>query len=451
MKDEVFSMEDNQKRSREDEMSFSDSWKRTSVELALGAAVLAGAADTIIKGKPTSFINGGKDAIKAVGGGLNRYIGKKGTTGQKFLFGVGKKSARNLKNEAKKLEEVKLETLSKKYNATLENDKLKERIYNEANRNLKARGIESPTQDQLDIEMEQIRTKKATTNYGNQKKKDGPFEQAKGNFLGGTATGLGLGAGVTLFHSLDKKLNNNEKNKNKEKSFNLAGSMMKSAGVREIYDGLAGAAGNTPKAIATGVGYTGVSLGTAKFLNDKQQKKEEHKDPKPKNSRIIIELGQEGQEDNTSHATRNTSLSMLPKYKDLQKTASISNFLKNVGGRGSEVTELERRISGQTVNYRDEAAKTLKGQNLNDVVKDRYGNLVVEGSKAMPYKAGKDFFHRELLDSEANLLKRKDQAKLEGVKDDVATARMKGIGGLAGVGAVGGALSSLKKDDKKND
>lgn len=443
-------MEDNQKRSKEDEMSFSDSWKRTSVELALGAAVLAGAADTIIKGKPTSFINGGKDAIKAVGGGLNRYIGKKGTTGQKFLFGVGKKSARNLKNEAKKLEEVQLETMGKRYQNALENDSVKSQIHKRAIAELKGRGIENPTQDQLDIEMERLRTKRANATFS-KSKKDGPFEQMKGNFLGGTATGLGLGAGVTLFHSLDKKLNNNEKNKNKETSFNLAGSMIKSAGVREIYDGLAGAAGNTPKAIATGVGYTGVSLGTAKFLNDKQQKKEEHKDPKPKNSRIIIELGQEGQEDNSSHATRNTSLSMLPKYKDLQKTASISNFLKNVGGRGGEVTALERRINGQTVNYRDEAAKALKGQNLSDVVKDRYGNLVVEGTKEMPYKAGKDFFHRELLDSEANLLKRKDQAKLEGIKDDVAMARMKGIGGLAGVGTVGGALSSLKKDDKKND
>jgi hypothetical protein len=459
-------MNEDKKRSKEDEMSFSDSWKRTSVEMAIGGAIIAGAADTIIKGNPTAFVNGGKDAIKAIGGGLNRYIGKKGTPGQKFMKNVGMKTVKNLRNEADTMERTlddfaksEFGTISKKYQSTLDNPVIKKRVEDEAVRNLRSRGIEVPTQDQLDIEMERVRTKRSeSTSNKNKEKKTGRFEAAKANFSASAITGLGLGAGVTAFHSLERALNPNERNKSKETSYEIAGSflgkgngnMKKTAGVREVYDGLAGVAGNAPKAVATGLGYTGVSLGTAKLLNDQQKKKEEKVEPAKNNSRIIIELGHEAQDDNASHATRNTSLSMLPKYKDLQKTAGAGSFLKNLGGRGGEVTNLERRISGQTVNYRDEAANSLKGKNINEMADKKYGNLIHKSQNDMPYHGGQDFFKRELLDSEANLLKRNDQAKLEQIKDEVATARMKGIGSLAGLGTTGTLIGSMGKDDKKD-
>lgn len=291
------------------------------------------------------------------------------------------------------------------------------------------------------------------------------------NFTGAALAGMGFGAGLTAFHGIDDTIRQRRNDKARDRSFNAAGSewkknnrndkkpfhqqnrsggnhmnrsFQKQASVfRSIYDAVAPFAENTPKAMATGVGFTGVSLATAAMLKNHPELLKNNpianstganqSSQDPSKPRIIIELG------NPEHQHLNTA---GVQEDSLHKIGGVMDFLRNVGGRPSDLRHLNARISGEMTNYRDEAAEALKNADVASMAKAKYGNLYNHP------EASKDFM-KEMFDSKAQELRRADIAKREAIQNEVAKARVLTGAGLLGTGTLAGMAYSNRNREVK--
>lgn len=475
----------NKQNNKMEELSFADSWKQNSVELAVLGSIVLGAGRFGVKGNFNDVAKYSKKTLNQAGKGFERYINKKMSPLSRFLKD-------NVKQTAKKIKDTKqptqTESFSEYQDKALSSYKgipddviekeVKKRLptfYTDALYKHTQSGSTKPFvfNPDMDLLREEIRTSISnnTLSPKNKKypKKDGVFVDWKEKAVGSAISGLGFGAGITALHGIDQSIRNNKEDKKRDDTFTYAGSfltskdgerMNKQAGTRQLYDGLVEVSKNTPKAVATSLGFTGVSLGTAKLMKEKNKQEKEQAEAAqpvaPKGNRIIIELGDTdpAEQSVADHAYANSGYQGLARTRlastgenglsKLSGLIPLKEFGKNVAGRGKDIRHLDDRVNERTINYRDEAAELLKGKDIEAETAKRYGNLITNDAPA-----SKDFYGREFLDSESKKLKQQDVASLETLKDGVARDRMIALGGLVGLGGAGTAIGSLShKNDR---
>lgn len=454
------------------DINFSDSWKSKSVELAATGAILMGAGSLAVKGNAGDSLKYAKQALKQSHKGFENYIKRRSNPVTRLVYNTGKKTVNTITRQKPisnaDILEQEIGKSKESFQSILESDIISEAAKRQSalegqQKHLKDVAQKLNQKAPMLEEIDPIRIQEEVRSdlyMANQKVKDSnnwnPGQKGAGNidnkistFVGSAISGLGFGAGLTALHTLDKSTRQ-ERDKKKDRSFEAAGSFLpnkdggrnnlrKEAGYREVYDGLASLGKKVPQAAATGLGFTGVSLGTASVLN--KQKEKEKANAEPNKSRIIIEFGEEGmnQEDKSNHTSMG-GLGILPK-NDFNKQASASGYFKNLGGRSSEKRLLGNKINDH--NYQADAIDSLKGTNAKDVAKTQYGHILNE-----------DKAFERLIEDTAFKYKGNDKQRLENINNDVAKARLAtGAGvGLAGIGAGGlGLLHKKKKEGEVNE
>lgn len=447
-----------------DELTFVDSWKDKNVELAAGTAIIVGAGLFGAKGKMPEVTKYGKQAVGHAGKAFDKYVKKNSHPVIKNGYVLGSTVYKNMKNakipnkqevfdeymatnksRMSRVDEKTLDTtFNKTYGEALDKYHAKMDL-------AKGLGKEPPNIKAPDpvLIREQVRQNlveqvdELPIERTGQPKPVPLFNKrdVAANLVGSSVSAVGFGAGLTAFHAGNNLLF--EKDKERDKTFVAAGSfiddkkkkerreMNKQAGSREIYDSIATVADTVPKAIGTGLGFTGVSLGAAHLLN-KNKPEESNK------NRIIIELGEDDpmNKSNSSHATAG-GLNMLPK-PEFNKSAGFNSFLKNMGGRKSEINALDRKMKNN--DYVSDASNSLKSENVDELASGRFGHLLnSEKSK------------EKLLDSQAAQLKNQDFQAQEAIKNEVAKTRLAGMGGLGIAGLAGAAAHSRNKGAETNE
>jgi hypothetical protein len=457
----------NSKERQHDQYSFSDSWKQNAVELAVLGGIVAGATSLGMNGGMVGLAQAGKGAIAAAGKGLGRYFDTLGPGGKlarkigigtfknlqkmpgtadKFDRNLWEEQIRNARGSVDEKEVKRLATeryLKARGDALFEHGEnggdeadfrfygtpdfykefVREEMFEKAMRDQKAQGFYEPHSGKFDPK-----------NKGKDKDDNAPAG-AGAKFFGSALSGLGLGAGVTAAHGLDRALHGwaEDDRKKHEDTYHLAGSFLRKQGSvhRDVYEGIASLGSRVPQAVATGVGYTGVSLGTALALKhhkdllvDTRHPENVTGDEHSNGPRVIIELGNG---DPTQMGGFGMAPHMSQKELGISKSGGLTHFLKNVGGRTSELRALTNRIEGNTVNYKDEAAQHLKGINVEDAIKQKFGDSGAGDAK-------------DLLASKADELRRADFATKDDIANEVARDRL--TAGGAGLGLLGGALTA---------
>jgi hypothetical protein len=456
---------------KKDELTFVDSWKDKSIELAATSALIVGGGMLVAKGHAPDAIKYGKKTLKEAQKGFDRYVNKKLNPSAKFVYGTGKKMWRDFKGLPKIDPKRNFDDKVNDYQAAqseiaqqdvgmLARKRMSEsfgkykhemKVKQELDPHFVVPAYIEPSAVEVEerimqemIEKEQRKKLGTLTPDGFKQKK--PWitkEEFAQNAIASSVGGLAFGGGVTLFHSLDEKIKTDKKNSNR--SFEAAGSylkkdnkrkseggyMKKHAGVRELHDSLAGAGSKFPQAVASGLGFTGVSVGTAQVLKKKKEEEAKAKDQ----NRIIIEFGANdvaGRGDGDHMQAGGYGL--IPRA-NVEKLATVNRFLQNLGGRKAEVSELDKRMTN--FDYHQGAAESLKGKNVEDMAQNQYGHLFSDADKAK----------EKLFEGTAKQLKQDDFNKQEGIKNEVARDRMYTLGGLglAGLGAAG--VNQLRKED----
>lgn len=457
------------------QLSFSESWKQKSVELATTGAILAGAGTLAVKGDMGDSIRYGKQAMRQAGRGFENYVKRRSNPVTKLVYNTGKKTLNGISRKKPidgeqllkgdnsfnldSIKDIDIEMESSRIQAEEEN--LRRYMINKA----KQLNQELPRYEPIDSILIEEKVKQAFYEKSQRANRNATSANLdsdksvlveagqKGNrnatFIGGAISGLGFGAGITALHAFDKATREERETK-KDHSFEAAGSYLnrngknkggsslnKEAGIRQVHDGLAGLGSKVPQAAATGVGFTGVSLGTASML---KKQREQETDANKKN-RIIIEFGEDELEnkDDGGHAAIGR-MGMVPR-PGLTKSAGAGGYLKNLGGRKAELDLLGNRIKNH--DYQSSAAESLKNKNVPELAKKKYGHLLPD-----------DKAKEKLLEEQTRKLQNSDRDVVESIKDNVARDRMyTGAGvGLAGLGASGfSLLSKNKKEGASNE
>lgn len=205
----------------------------------------------------------------------------------------------------------------------------------------------------------------------------------------------------------------------------------KQAGARDFYDAFIG----KPSGKVGGAVLTGTGFGAASYMMNKanERKRKEEEEQKQKN-RIVIEFGAEDEID-TNPMDGGTKLLHRPTF---QKKASVSNFLRNMSGRRGEIRNLESRMKDH--DYSTEAA---------DYIKQNYKNPAEEAQKRFSHVLNEDKAKERFLDSQAKMLREQDARKIDNIQEEVAKARLTGIGGLGAIGLTGAGINSMRKGDEE--
>lgn len=460
-------MDSNNKRGTNDkfgDMNFSDSWKTKSVELAATGAIVLGAGSLAMKGNMGDSVKYGKQSLMQAGRGFENYIKRRSNPVTRLVYNTSKKTVKNV-SRAKKINgrdvmenewNIPRHTIKdiKQDDVVAEASKRQSVIENQRKHLAeiaKETGEEIPVFDKIDpIRLqEEARADlfedllKPTSNGGFTKRDavSGEKGTRTSTFVGGALSGLGFGAGITAIHAA-----NNATIEEKNKTYEAAGSFMrdkerrgnqmdKRASLRRIHKGGTNVLGKIPTAAATGVGFTGVSLGTAAALKKKKEQEAEAN----KKSRIIIEFGEDELDSNDVGSHTNMGARSLLPRPDLNKTAKVKKYFKNLGGRGTELDTLSDKLKHK--DYQSAASDSLKGQDVNQLAKKRYGHILPD-EKA----------REKLLEEQTNKLRNADVNAQRAIKDDVIKAQVYTGGGLgvAGLGAGGLALLNKSKEDKKS-
>lgn len=450
-------------------LTFADSWKDKEVELAATAAIIVGTAALARGGNSGQLKHYAGRAGKNVKKGFVNYVKKTGNPfvrqGVVLTDGVfeslkkGKVPSRKetLEEFRSKTQRFQKEVVDEKIeNAYQKKLARKMSEYEAKIADAKAFGkstddIHKPDPHRIKEQVRQSMFEEKMNPQPKTKRK--PWEdmpalnkkEVANNAVGSAIGGVGFGAGLTAFHAINDA--SSGENKKRDKSFSIAGSyhkkearevdeeMRKESGTREIYDSVAEFGKKIPSATATGIGFTGVSLGAASLLNKK--KKEEEGAKGEGGNRIIIELGEDNPADrsNSGHTTPG-GYGLLPRT-EFGKTASANRFLSNLGGRGKETKHLKERMNDH--DYNASAADSLRGQNVDGLAKERYGHIF-EGDKAK----------EKLFDEQAKKLRANDQSQYEGIRNEVADARVKAMGGLGIIG-LGAAGAAKMRGDEEHD
>jgi len=478
-------------------LNYKDSWLQNTVELAALGTILTGAGTLAVKGDFSGAFRNGKRAIGAAGKGFENYLKRNGSMKTKFGYQVGKKVLQNLRMMPKPTGREGADQLGailgngvKEVDTNPEiqkriRDEVSRRLQQEQSRNVVDKAIDGSTrfpntdpEARARVLYEKVRDeeiqkqlygdKASITNKSPRKKENAkPLfnkKQVAKDMVGAGLTGTAFGAGISGFHALDRASSDPDNQKKLEDTFHHAGSflkkkednsMNKSASSLDVYKGLGGIAKKTPEAVASGIGFTGISLGTAKLLNGQDPRSPKDgtdKDTDNQSTRVIIELGKDDQpRPGDKHSAMPMGLSGLPrlaqeKTEDLEKTAlpsfnGLKQFARDFKGYGKQIDELK----GQ--NPADVAATRLRNENIPKLLEENYGNLAKDD-----YSKGQ--FTNRLFDSYTTQAKNELDDTVKGLETQTANARLKaGAGGLlaAGGGLAGlAAMKSKREENPKN-
>lgn len=458
-----------------DELSFADSWKGKEVELAATSALIVGVGALAATGHAPQVVRYGTEALKRSGQAAENYLKRRVHPVVRYGYDTTKQTIRKFKDIPDVDQKVIYDEKLNKQRAIREavsddtiRTKTRERMNNhfadyeleiarkkELDPNFVAPSYEKPSVIEMEERVRQELFEK-NWNHGRplpedvpQKKRvpknDYQRKQMVDNVIGSAVAGTAFGGGITLFHGLNDKYTKDQKQKREaEKTFTAAGSfykkgeeeMDKQAGIREVHQGLGDWLKKIPNAAATGLGFTGVSLGTAAILNKKREEERKLKEQERDRNRIIIEFGEDDvAERGAGDHIQAGGISMIPR-PNFDKIAS-NRFLKNLGGRGAERNALKEHID--TADYKALAAEQLKGQNIDELVGNQYGHLF-EGEKA------RDMF----LDSKAKEMKNLDLLKQKEIETEVAKVQLPTFGGL-GLAGIGAGVYALNKKEDPNE
>lgn len=460
-------------------------WKSTALELGVIGGIGLGVGASLMRGNASATLDGGGKAVKRISKNVDRYLEKtvfkKNPLGR-FVYKTVKKVPGQSSRLKKELE-VSADPLT--YDLTAINNRVKadreQAVLKElADAHIQGRDVRPYTDLFNRKESEQRYLAQGGEAWRNgqdspllkgsgPKPKQGydkkPDKEGKGNLMdeaiGAAVTGLGFGAGLTAFHALDKRLLGEDKKK--ERSFGAAGSLMggdqmnKQAGTAtDVYQGVGTFGKKIPNAVANGIGFTGVTLGTASLLekvradarkkagNDQPQvvviEQETDGKKRKKNDTLqsvhVLSASHPGNFMMTQQASE--SLNLIEKLAanplpGLLEKAKKNPFVQDLAGHGAERRRLTGRL--QNTNYEVEALGRFTDQELDEAAKPYL--RVHEPAKAR---------EKGLADL-ANNLKAGDQEHHDRLYEQMAKARL-----TVGGGAVGGlGLASLANQSRKEE
>ena len=461
-------------------------WKSTALELGVIGGIGVGVGATLMRGHASGALDGGGKAVKRISKNVDRYLDravfKKNPLGR-FVYKTLKKVPGQSSRLKKELEvtanplDFDLNAINARVKADREQAVLKEL----ADAHIQGREAR-PYKDLFNKKVSEAdyfaqggeawRNGKDSPllkgnggQQGQPKRGDKPKADRKGNLMdegiGAAVTGLGFGAGLTAFHALDKRLLGEDKKK--DRSYEAAGSLMggndmdKRAGTAsDVYQGVGSFGKKIPNAVANGIGFTGVTLGTASLLekvradarkkagNDQPQvlvieQESDGKKKRKKNDTLqsvhVLSASHPGNFMMTQHASEGGGL--LEKVaanpvQGLLGKVKANPFVQDLAGHGAERKRLTDRLKDH--NYEVEALSQFGDQELEAAAQPYL--RVHEAPKAK---------EKGLIDL-ANQLKAKDQEQHDKLYEQMAKARL-----TTGGAAVGGfGLASLAtRNDKE--
>lgn len=468
-----------QQQDEKKDMAFADSWKQNAVELgALGALVL-GAGHYAVHGNLNALSGGVKDSAKNVLKAFDRYVVSRGPV-SRFVRNIGVGGSKKLlkypgvqNNNFQLLQEERMKArgsldpkaIEDKAQRAYKDDFLTGFLAHQENKNPGEFKMENDLnyyrekikEDELDRAMKEYEKQL----FGDPSKKQENKPQSRGGqFFGAGLSGLGFGMGLTAFHGLDRAVRQKDDPEKRDRHYEIAGSFLKGERqnmdkkanfTRALYDALASVGARTPQAIATGLGYTGVTLGTAALLKNHPELLQKPgtapvaaPNDEPSSPRIIIELGKDKNKPLDPHQYDGYGMSPRVAEEEARGLAKLAgmapdflgDFVKNVLGRHNELGTLNDRINEVSHDYRDAAAEALKGQDIGAMIQNRYPGLA-------GFDNQRDFA-KEILDSQARAMKREDAQQAQSISDNVKRDRLLAGAGLAGLAGTGIGLASLQ-------
>lgn len=473
--------------------SYRDSkeWQSKALELGVIGAIGVGVGSTILRGNASSMKQGAGNAAKRLTKNVDRYMDK--TVFRKNP--LGRFVYRTLKNVPRQSDLIKrdgegainelkydMEAIRRNAQQAKQNVALKE----VADAYLEGRPPVSP--DQLFDEKAHI--VKLKSEAGDQWRRGLKSDLLVGNApppqplpqpnkknlaseaIGASVTGLAFGAGLTGFHALDRKLLGEDKKK--ERSFDAAGSylggktMEKKAtgGATQAYKNIATFGNKIPLAIANGIGFTGVTIGTASLLEKVRAEARQKAGAEPMVPQVVIvenDSGKKGKNKtleqahflSSSHPANYMMQQNAGETDDLLEKVSgvrdigsrlqasfsgipqkAQNFMNDFRGHSDERRRLLDRIEGRSISYENEVARTATPGDVADAAKDYEKFHSPEKAKELS------------LAHLARNMKMQDQAAHDALYDQMASARLKGLG-VAGTGAGLAFLARPKKEGEQ--
>lgn len=474
--------------------SYRDSkeWQSKALELGVIGAIGTGVGATILRGNASSATRGAANTAKRLAKNVDRYLDK--TVFKKNP--MGKFVYRTLKNVPKKSDLIQRETSDivddLKYDMKAIQRQTQQAKQNAALKELAQSYLEGrPAVDVNQLFNEKAHIIQLKSEAGDQWRRGLKSDLLAGNkpaskplpqpekknlmseAIGASVTGLAFGAGLTGFHALDRKLLGEDKKK--ERSYGAAGSYLggktmekkAASGATEAYKNIATFGNKIPLAIANGIGFTGVTIGTASLLEKVRAEARQKAGGEPMQPQVVIvenTSGKKGKKNKTLEQAHFLSSSHPANYmmqqnagqtdEYLEKTSGVrdigarlqetfsgipqkvQDFAKDFQGHTEERRRLLDRIEGRSISYENEAARIATPGDIADAAKDYEKFYSPEKAKELS------------LAHLARNMKMQDQAAHDALYEQMASARLKGLG-VASTGAGLAFLARPKKEDQQ--
>lgn len=464
-------------------LSFKDSWLQNTVQVAALGGILAGAGALAVHGDLGETFRNNKSAFQPLGKAFDKYVKENAKLPLKFGYQVFKRMFGNLQ----KLTPEEKDAAKSEFRSMVENaaDKvdtdpvIKKRIRKEVKKRFGTGGKDGLVDDVLDgtnnfedmndadrirTIYEQVRGEERDrlingTPFGNQNQRSYGNNNGYNNnnnkplfnkkdlaqkFIANGVAGLGLGAGLTGFHYIDRLSKDPHAQHRLENAYHRAGSflnppkkdddkkMNKQASALGFYNAVKDAPKKLPEALFAGAGYTGVTLGTAKLLKKNQNQQQPTEQEKPTGPRVIIELGNEPSTNQEHH-----NMGMPLGLSGLPKLAGLGNFWNDFKGHEAEIENM------RNMNHSDMAAETLRNEDVDGLLNKQYGNLVNDHTRAN--------FTNRLFESRADQSKREADEKIRQLEEQTAKARLTAGGGALGATSLAGmGYAHYQKEQKQH-
>jgi hypothetical protein len=459
-------------------LSFKDSWLQNTVQLAALGGIVAGAGSLAIHGDLGEAFRNGKSAFQPVGKAVDKYIKNRAGMPLKFGYQVLKKMVGNMH----RLSPEERDAATRNFRSMVESavdrvdtdPEIQNRIWAEVERRLpnesvrqKVRDVRNGTSNFVDTsDEERIRTlyeqvrgeerdnliNPSLRQQNQRNNRNNNFNRNNNNnnnerlfnrrdlaqkFVASGVIGLGTGAGLTAFHYIDRMSKDPDAQQRLEDAYHHAGSFMnpkrkddkkmnKQAGALEFYNALKESRKKLPEALFAGAGYTGITLGTAKLLGSKDPRKnatmpgqDSQEDQNTNGPRVIIELGNQPTSENDHH-----NMGLPLGLSGLPKVAGLRNFWEDFKGHEAEIEHL------RNLHHPDLAAEALKNENVEDLLKNQYGDLVNDKTQAN--------FTNRLFESRTEQSRREAEERIRELETRTAKAHLTtggvAVSGLAGLG-----------------
>lgn len=453
-------------------------WKSTALELGVLGGIGMGVGATLLRGNASKAAEGGGKAVKRVAQNVDRYLErsvfKRNPLG-KFVY----KALKKVPGQSSKLKrELGDPDLAFKFDPVaikrqVDREREQAVLHELAQAHVQGR-VPRPTEELFDTTLAKkrreaeagaawrdgkpspyladARVPSAEPVNANEKKKGSLFDEG----VGAAVAGLGFGAGLTAFHALDRKLSGEDPMK--ERSYEAAGSLIggenmdKRAGsAGDMYKGVGEFGKKIPNAVANGIGFTGVTLGTASLLEkvraDARKKAggeqpqvvvieapaEEKPGKRKKNDTLqAVHVLSQAHPANYMMTQQANDMSGQEKlaanpFPGLVQKAKANPFVQDLAGHGAERKRLLERVNGN--GYEREVLETA-------------GDDAIDAASA-PFRRihGDDKAREKGVAGLAESLKRQDQEAHDALYDRMARARLlTGGAALGGAGTLGYAL-----------